>query len=248
MAWGRNDYGQCNIPSPNIGFVAIAAGGGHSLALKGQAPTADAGLDQTVYAWIDSIAEVTLDGSGSSDPDGDELTYTWTWTIGSQSYTATGVNPIIGLPVGLHTIELVVNDGKEDSQPDQVAITVIAPFQANLMICPRVINRGNLMPNIMALLQLPAGITKDQVDATKLLLLYPGEIEATCQYVLQWQGRDGPRTSILAFFDKAKLMEAVPDDGTEELQVVGQLMTGQYFYGTNTVLIINPPILRPPGL
>ena len=34
VAWGWNDYGQCNIPEPNEGFVAVAAGAGHSLGLK----------------------------------------------------------------------------------------------------------------------------------------------------------------------------------------------------------------------
>ena len=34
MAWGYNYYGQCNVPSPNTGFTAIAAGGDHSLGLK----------------------------------------------------------------------------------------------------------------------------------------------------------------------------------------------------------------------
>jgi hypothetical protein len=34
VAWGGNIDGQCNIPSPNIGFVAIAAGTYHSLAIK----------------------------------------------------------------------------------------------------------------------------------------------------------------------------------------------------------------------
>ena len=34
VAWGENDYGQCNIPSENCGFVAIATGGHHSLGLK----------------------------------------------------------------------------------------------------------------------------------------------------------------------------------------------------------------------
>jgi len=210
-------------------------------------PVANAGDDQIVYADADFTAEVTLDGSGSSDPDGDELTYTWMWTIGSQCYTATGVNPVIELPVGLHTIELVVNDGTQDSAPDQVVITVIAPFQANLWISPRVINRYSCMPNIMALLRLPAGITKDQVDTTQRLFLYPGEIEANWQQVLQCKERDGPQTSILAFFKKTELMEAVPDNGQVELQVVGRLKTGQYFYGTNTVFIINPPTWRPPG-
>jgi hypothetical protein len=34
VAWGYNGYGQCNVPSPNTGFVAIALGGCHSLGLK----------------------------------------------------------------------------------------------------------------------------------------------------------------------------------------------------------------------
>ena len=34
LAWGNNSYGQCNIPSPNSDFIAIAAGGYHSLGLK----------------------------------------------------------------------------------------------------------------------------------------------------------------------------------------------------------------------
>ena len=35
LAWGRNLVGQCNVPDPNEGlrFVAIAAGGSHSLGL-----------------------------------------------------------------------------------------------------------------------------------------------------------------------------------------------------------------------
>ena len=34
VAWGDNYDGQCNIPSPNSGFIAVAAGGYHSLELK----------------------------------------------------------------------------------------------------------------------------------------------------------------------------------------------------------------------
>ena len=41
-----------------------------------EAPTADAGADQTV----DDGTEVTLDGSGSADVDGDTLTYLWAQT------------------------------------------------------------------------------------------------------------------------------------------------------------------------
>ena len=42
MAWGSNGAGQCNVPSPNTGFVAVAAGGSHSLGLK---------EDGSIVAW-----------------------------------------------------------------------------------------------------------------------------------------------------------------------------------------------------
>ena len=34
VAWGDNWAGQCNVPPPNTNFVAVAAGGSHSLGLK----------------------------------------------------------------------------------------------------------------------------------------------------------------------------------------------------------------------
>ena len=42
VAWGDNEYGQCDVPSPNSGFVAIAAGSSHSLGLK---------ADGSIVAW-----------------------------------------------------------------------------------------------------------------------------------------------------------------------------------------------------
>ncbi|MFO7656355.1 MAG: YDG domain-containing protein [Bacteroidales bacterium] len=34
VCWGDNAFGQCIVPSPNSGFVAVAAGGYHSIGLK----------------------------------------------------------------------------------------------------------------------------------------------------------------------------------------------------------------------
>ncbi len=45
VAWGYNYYRQCNIPSPNTGFIAIAAEGHHSLGLK---------TDGSIAAWGDN--------------------------------------------------------------------------------------------------------------------------------------------------------------------------------------------------
>ncbi len=204
-----------------------------------QPPVADAGPDRTVDAWIDGIADVTLDGSGSDDPDGDELTYQWTWTINGDPYGATGVGPTIELPVGEHVIRLVVNDGAEDSEPDDVVVTVIEAMEAELWIFPTLIRRHGGYCEITAIVRMPQGIERNELDLEQPLLLYPGEIEAMSQYAIQWSIQQSTRTSIYAFFDKESLMDAVPDDGRVELQVVGQLKTGRYFYGSDTVRVVS---------
>ena len=229
---GINPGAVLNANLDNVVLYACAPG-------ENNPPIADAGEDQVVYADADFTADIPLDGSGSSDPDGDELTYLWTWTMGGEAHQAEGVKPTIELPVGQHTVELIVNDGQEDSEPDQVVITVIAPMQANLLVVPRVINRYSSLPQIMAMVRL-AHIWKDQVDAEKPLLLYPGGIEATSQRASEC-GRGGTHaTMIIASFDKSDLMDAASENGSVELTGVGRLKSGQYFYGTDTIRIIAP--------
>ena len=88
-------------------------------------PVADAGVSQTVF-----IAQtVQLDGSGSSDPDGDPLTFSWeiiSKPAGSAAALSdpTVVNPtFVADEAGEYEVELVVNDGTVDSDPDRVTIT-----------------------------------------------------------------------------------------------------------------------------
>lgn len=106
------------------------------------APIANAGDDQTVYATVAGIAQVALDGSGSSDPDGDDLTYSW-YLDGQK--IATGVSPTIQLPAGVYVIDLVVSDGTADSQPDQVRVIVIQTVGVDIKpgSWPNTINLGS---------------------------------------------------------------------------------------------------------
>lgn len=92
-------------------------------------PVANAGPDQTVI----EKKSVQLDGSKSSDPDNDALTYLWTAPAGITLSSTTIAKPVFTAPdvtsgTG-YTFTLVVNDGKVNSQPDQVVITVV-PNQA----------------------------------------------------------------------------------------------------------------------
>jgi len=118
-----------------------------------------------------------------------------------------------------------------------VTIT-IELIESYLRIIPHTINRKNRPSKIMAWLLLPKGITKDQIDANEPLILFPGNIDSTSQYVFQHGRKGHKRTSILAFFSKADLLAAVGDNGKVQVFVLGRLTTGQYFYGTDTIRII----------
>jgi len=89
-------------------------------------PLANAGPDQTAPR----DAQVTLDGSASYDPDGDDITYRWEQTDGPAVYLQdeTTVAPHFkAIQVGELVFSLVVSDSLEDSQPDEVIITVYEP-------------------------------------------------------------------------------------------------------------------------
>jgi len=93
-------------------------------------PVADAGPDQTVNEGT----EVTLNGTGSRDDDGDPLTFRWQQTAGPTVVLSdsTSPQPTFTAPILLRTdpaqvvltFELVVNDGKADSEPETVNVTV----------------------------------------------------------------------------------------------------------------------------
>ncbi|MHC5116322.1 MAG: hypothetical protein ACYSQY_04570, partial [Planctomycetota bacterium] len=111
-----------------------------SFATENTPPVADAGSDQTVFCWIDGVVNVTLNGSGSYDEDENLITYLWTWTADGQSYSEAGVSPTISLPAGVHTLTLVVNDGIDDSEPEEVVITAEPPVEISVKCTPKSLN------------------------------------------------------------------------------------------------------------
>lgn len=95
-----------------------------SAVLSNTAPTADAGIDQTVSTGV----MVYLNGSGSNDREGDALEFTWTQILGRSvalSDPATA-NPTFPAPhsLGVFEFQLVVSDAHETSAPDTVSIAV----------------------------------------------------------------------------------------------------------------------------
>jgi len=94
-------------------------------------PTAHPGNARTV----DVGTLVTLDGSASSDPDGDPLTWSWTLTARPATSAATLAGGDTATPsftpdlAGEYIVELIVNDGADNSDPASVTITAHAVVQ-----------------------------------------------------------------------------------------------------------------------
>lgn len=97
-----------------------------------EAPTADAGSSQTVIV----SESVPLDGSQSTDPEGDGLTYLWDWaerpaaSLAEISEPTAAVTAFTADKPGTYSVELVVNDGSLDSDPDLVEILALSAGEA----------------------------------------------------------------------------------------------------------------------
>ena len=93
-----------------------------------QAPTADAGSDQT---GVSEGATVTLDGTGSSDPENEAISYSWSQT-GGRTVTlssTTAASPTFTAPQvvaanGTLTFSLTVTAGSKSSTADTVDVTI----------------------------------------------------------------------------------------------------------------------------
>ncbi len=126
------------VVTDNLGLASVTRSVTITVNPPNQAPTADAGANQTVA----SGATVTLDGTGSSDPDGSIASYQWTRNGGTgaavtlssttaASPTFTAQTLVAGDPAVTYVFDLVVTDNLGlASAARSVTITVNPPNQA----------------------------------------------------------------------------------------------------------------------
>jgi len=106
----------------DIGLTGDAFAGIAFITLLNTSPVADAGPEQTVECTSHYGAPVTLDGTGSFDPDNDPIvSYSWT----DPFETATDATPTAIMQLGISNVNLIVNDGTVDSEPDTVIIRIV---------------------------------------------------------------------------------------------------------------------------
>ncbi len=90
-------------------------------------------------------------------------------------------------------------------------------------------------------MQLPEGYTKGQVSDEKLLLYADeGDVEAVRQFVMTRLIDGIKSTVIVALFERAAVTNVISKNGKTDLEVAGKLKTGQIFYGTDSIRIIDP--------
>jgi hypothetical protein len=200
---------------------------------ENKAPIADAGPNRVIYAGLDGKATVVLSGSGSSDPEGNPLGFTWAWAIGANSYLANGASLTLELPIGVHTIQLMVNDGRANSQPAEVKVTVVGPIACKARIAPSSVNLRSNGPHILGSIEFPAGFTRAQAESVESLSISPGGAQAT----RRWIEGGADKVSLFAFFGRDDL-SGVTQNGPAELTIIGKLRSGQWFYGRDTVKIV----------
>jgi uncharacterized repeat protein (TIGR01451 family) len=183
-----------------------------------------------------SFVEAEGDGLfGQYDP----KTHTYQWfypSLPSGSSTCLELVALVKDTPPATTITNTVTIDSDETLPTTVSVDVVtgeSPLEVQSMrILPEIIRRSGETYDVQAVLILPPGIGKDDVKDV-LPTLYPGRISAKRQIVY---GTDN-KAKVIALFDKAELMNAIPGYGQMRLQVIGKLKAGRSFAGEATVYI-----------
>lgn len=167
--------------------------------------------------------EIALDGSASSDPEGDKLTYAWRFVSRPDDSAAElsdemAIAPTFTVDVeGDYELELIVNDGALDSEPDRVKVST-----------------GNLAPQAAIEVK-----TEPVVVGESVLLDGSGSHDANGdELTYHWSLTAKPRDSAAELKDddqaEAKLVpdlrgdyvvQLIVSDGTEDSEPVTALLT-----------------------
>jgi hypothetical protein len=145
------------------------------------------------------------------------------------------MNPEIALPVGEHQIELIVDDGIELSEPDYCTATVIGPARAKLLCMPQVLN-SNSRGWLIAMLSMPSGVRRSDIDSDAPLVFCPGEVQARYFRIFQAHSRKRTQTYIMAWFDKSDCMDNLWV-GFNNIDIASRFTSGRYFYGSSRLYV-----------
>jgi hypothetical protein len=105
---------------------------------------------------------------------------------------------------------------------------------ATVAVVPSVIRRQATTDKLTVLIGLPKEVALADWDPANIPTLSPGSIAAGAQTAFVWVD---DTVKIMASFSKAKLMQAIPENGQVDVHVVGKLKDGRSYAGTCSVTI-----------
>jgi uncharacterized repeat protein (TIGR01451 family) len=199
----------------------------------------------------DEVSFVSTDGneaSGTYDP----VTHTYTWQYPSlapksaiEMQLTVKVNPDVA-PGTIITNFVTINSNETPPLTTSADIEVnervieIPPKKVNLGITPDVLRRNGTREYITAVVRFPAGITKSDIDRDDRPELY--YIDRNTEKFIEKGSRPdvsgtNNRPEISISFDRSELMDALYGYGEFKLRVKGKLISGQTYYGDDTINI-----------
>lgn len=202
--------------------------------------------DQTVknVSIVDVLPEevdfVAADGDGVFGLY-DLNTHTYTWSCPSLQ---PGASNCLQLVVQVNqdpepnnaTITNSVTVTADQTPPTAASVDVakcgFEPLQADLRIVKVSLVPRKRLKDIMVIVKLPQGVNTCDIRDVPLVL-EPGNTEASYQHVYA----AGSRAKVIALFQGAGLLDAVPGYGPINVTVTGRLKTGQPFYAEGTIVL-----------
>ncbi|MHC4501237.1 MAG: choice-of-anchor Q domain-containing protein, partial [Planctomycetota bacterium] len=110
----------------------------------------------------------------------------------------------------------------------------VPPVEVEMKFTPRTLNPGSRGRWVKAHFVLPEEYTVEDVDVNTPAVVEPGGIES--DYVNVFINEDG-LVEVEATFERSAFCEAGISDEAVEVTVTGSFMSGQQFYGTDTIKI-----------
>jgi fimbrial isopeptide formation D2 family protein/uncharacterized repeat protein (TIGR01451 family) len=175
----------------------------------------------------------------------DAKAHTYTWTYGPMN---PGMSDCVELVVDVNentpldtiianTVTIDSNETLPATAVHELHIGEILWEMESLTITPNVLRRNGTSPNILAVVQLPEGITRDDIETNeKPKLYYLNQDSDIDNFILIGEGNlsisgteNSPRIHIL--FNRAELMNTLYGYGTFTLRVELKLKTGRTYFG-----------------
>ena len=115
FAWGANSFGQSQIPAGLSNVVAVAGGGVHSLALKGDGTVIGWGYDGygeiDVPAGLSNVIAIAAGGSHSLALRANGTVLGWGLDNDDQAFAPPGLSNVIAIAAGFHFSLALKSDG-----------------------------------------------------------------------------------------------------------------------------------------